>query len=644
MVFYNNKLHTMRSRFVFFSLFILASITTTAFASPAYLEQLVSQAQQKQLARHPYWRKLLHYQPDLVGSGVTSLVDSPEFFNAHNGKTDSEAELFATLRVFFKNDVDKRAEEPRVCRFIARYAWLDEQLQFDHNKLPVPQCQRFDTWLQRIKPQSMTLIFPTAYMNNPSSMFGHTLLRIDTKDQTEKTRLLAYSVNFAANTGNDGGVLFAVKGLMGGYPGAFSIAPYYLKVREYNDLENRDIWEYQLNFTTEETRRMLMHLWELRTAYFNYYFFDENCSYHLLALIQTARPGLDLTGAFNWFAIPSDTVKRVIAEQGLVQKVTYRPSRFAELKSSFSHLSDNDIEMVNRLANGEIEPDQLGLTNAPAQTQAELLEISYELLNYRMHKHGDSSKELQNRGQRLLLARSNIDVISSARTVASPDYRPDQGHNSSQSSVTLGESDNDAYLELQYRPAYHDLLDRDQGFLKGAQIKFFDTVLRITEDNLRLERFTAVDIFSLTPRSRLQNSLSWKFNAGAERIHITQDNQPLLARLDGGVGFSWNVFGDSLAYTLLETTLDMSSEFTDKYSLGLGPAVGIVSGWNTQWKTRVAMVAQRYGLGETYTRQQLRFELQRSLGLNSAVRLGIDRQYEFERYWTESRVSWQWYF
>jgi hypothetical protein len=562
-VFYNYKMITMQNGLACLLLFILATLSNHAIADPDYLKQLTAQAKQAHLDRDPYWHELLHYHENLLGDSYTSLVDSPRFFNAPDGKTNPEAELLATLQVFFSAEYDKEAEEPVACRFIARYAWLDEKLKFDHAKLPIPQCERFDTWMERINPKGMTLIFPTAYMNNPSSMFGHTLLRIDAIGQTEKTRLLDYSVNFAANTGNDGGMLFAVKGLLGGYPGAFSVAPYYLKVRDYSDLENRDIWEYQLDFTTQETRRMLMHLWELRTTHFDYYFFDENCSYHLLALIQTARENLDLTSGFDLYAIPSDTVKRIVSTKGLVTSITYRPSQFAVLSFRFRNLSDKDFNLVNQLAKGEITPEHPALAAEPVQTRAKLLELSYELLLFRMHKEGNNSPELQNRSQQLLLARSQIDVISPPTKVIPPQYRPDQGHESAQASISAGNSDSNGFVDLQIRAAYQDLLDLDQGFVKGAQIKFFDTVLRISDDHGRLERFTAVDIFSLTPRSRIQNSLSWKFRMGAERIHITQDNQPLAAIIEGGIGFSWDVLGDSVAYALLEPTLEISQQLED---------------------------------------------------------------------------------
>jgi hypothetical protein len=76
----------------------------------------------------------------------------------------------------------------------------------------------------------VTLVFPTAYLNQPSSMFGHTFLRIDRNGQDDRSRLHSYAINYGAVTGNDGGVMFAFKGLMGGYPGTVSIMPYYKKV------------------------------------------------------------------------------------------------------------------------------------------------------------------------------------------------------------------------------------------------------------------------------------------------------------------------------------------------------------------------------------------------------------------------------
>jgi len=60
------------------------------------------------------------------------------------------------------------------------------------------------------------------------------------------SRLLSFAVNYAARTDETNGFAYAIKGVFGFYPGYYSLLPYYVKVREYNDLERRDVWEYPL--------------------------------------------------------------------------------------------------------------------------------------------------------------------------------------------------------------------------------------------------------------------------------------------------------------------------------------------------------------------------------------------------------------
>ncbi|WP_447295725.1 lipoprotein N-acyltransferase Lnb domain-containing protein, partial [Acinetobacter baumannii] len=65
------------------------------------------------------------------------------------------------------------------------------------NELPQVKCSEFENWIGQIKPYKATLIYATDFMGNPSSMFGHTLLRLDPKDQ-QQLNLVSYAVNYAA--------------------------------------------------------------------------------------------------------------------------------------------------------------------------------------------------------------------------------------------------------------------------------------------------------------------------------------------------------------------------------------------------------------------------------------------------------------
>jgi hypothetical protein len=165
--------------------------------TPPYLQELTEQAVRAKLYEFRYWHRLLHYRKNFFG-GHTSEVDDEGFFLAKQGKTDPEAELRATLSMFFSDELVGRSQQPAQCAFIARYHWLNEKLKFDKTKLPPRPCERFHQWLDEFDAEYISMIFPSAYMGNPASMFGHTFLRVDPKDQTEQTRILAYTINYAA--------------------------------------------------------------------------------------------------------------------------------------------------------------------------------------------------------------------------------------------------------------------------------------------------------------------------------------------------------------------------------------------------------------------------------------------------------------
>ncbi|XQF92430.1 DUF4105 domain-containing protein [Pseudoalteromonas espejiana] len=353
------------------------------------------------LATHPYWLKLGHYRNTALGS-FKSEVDSAEFFIAPTGKTNPVDELNATISAFNGN---KTNQQKYSCQFPARYTWLKSKI---NNNWPALNCPELATWQQVINPKGVTLVFPTAFMNSPSSMFGHTLLRIDAKDQTRNKELIAFAVNFAAEPdGSDNAAMYALKGLVGSYPGKFSLMPYYKKVREYNDLESRDIWEYKLNLTEQQVERILLHLWELQSATFDYFFIDENCSYQLLALLQLAKDDLNLNAQFNMQAIPSDTVA-ALRDNNLLQAPNYRPAFGTKLYHYSTQLSDQQLSDARELMQGK----PLNTRNYSQKELVAILEMAYEWLNFEFYDKALNREKIAPRLTKLLLMRSKYAVPS----------------------------------------------------------------------------------------------------------------------------------------------------------------------------------------------------------------------------------------
>ena len=80
-------------------------------------------------------------------------------------------------------------------------------------------CKDYQSFMNDVKPDGITVLFTNAFMSNPASLFGHTLIRIDTS--RKGTQMLAHGSNFGANSGDDSGPVYAFKGLVGGYYGGY---------------------------------------------------------------------------------------------------------------------------------------------------------------------------------------------------------------------------------------------------------------------------------------------------------------------------------------------------------------------------------------------------------------------------------------
>jgi Domain of unknown function (DUF4105) len=621
----------------------LAASAAARAADTAYLAELVAHSRELRLAERPEWLKLGHYVPNVGGPGVHSLVDSPNFFNAPRGKDDPRAELEATLAAFFAEGVPADVQHPQ-CAFVARYGWLDERLRFDRARMPRRDCRRYREWREALNAEHLTLVFASAYLNNPSSMYGHTLLRIDARDQDERTRLLAYTLNFAADTDEKNGLVFAVKGLLGGYPGTFSVLPYYLKVREYGDFENRDLWEYELDLSPEEVDRVLRHAWELLPAYFAYYFFDENCSYHLLGLLQVARPELQLSAPFRLWALPSDTVREVVRTPGLVRRVVYRPANSTVIERRIAGMPAQERRMARDLGLGRTRAEAAPLQALAPERAAAVLETGYDYLTYRRASGEREVADPQTLAHELLVARSRIDAPSQAPSIA-PGVRPDEGHGTSRIAAGLGRRRGESYAELAYRPTYHDILDDDAGYARGAQIEFFDMRARhYARSGTRLESFTPIDILSLSPRDEFLRPKSWGLSAGWRRMLIDKGREPLVAVFDGMLGGTWSGPGGGLFYATAQASARAHHDLDHGYALGAGARVGAL----VDPLPRLRLHAYVEGLdnfaGERDRPGSIGLQGRWTLGRDAALKIDLSRRREAGQSFGAAQLSLHLYF
>ena len=587
-----------------------------------------------QLAKKRYWRILLHYRPSLTGR-MRSLIDDPAFFLSPQGKYHPEAELEATLRAFFTPA--PAGKQPARCRFMARFTWLQRQLGIDESRLPQAACSDYEELAAKVDPRSAVLVFPGTHINSPASMFGHTLLILE---GPYRSRLLAYAVNYSAFTDETNGLSYAFKGIFGLYHGYFSLLPYYQKVREYSDLERRDVWEYPLNLTPAEVRRMLRHIWELRTLYSDYYFFDENCSYDLLFLLEAARPSVHLTDRTRPWVIPIDTV-RLVRKAGLIKRAVYRPSKATRIGHLADSMDDSEqrqaVALIHRPARAAVVA---GEQSIPRPGRIRILDLAAEDLEYRYLRHQLDQQVYRRQYVALLKERSRLGRLPAADSLPTP-VRPDLGHGSARLGVGLGTRRGDFFTQLSLRPAYHQLLDPDQGFQAGAQIEFASLALRWypQPDRLRLHRFDLVNIVSLAPRNRFFHPISWKIVTGLVERGFADGRDHLVYRLNPGGGFS---FGTEKAcgYGLMETELQLSGRFRDDYALGAGGSAGGLITLSPSWKTHLWGRLIWFAFGDPSPSVGLHLAQNWRLSRSQSLQLQFARNREGGLWFTEAVLAW----
>jgi hypothetical protein len=589
---------------ILFALIVLFGIPRLGFAdtgSHAYQYELVEQARQARLADEREWHLLLHYQNNFLG-GVTSEEDDPGFFLSPQGKHNPQAELDATIVQLFSNDLVGRSKQPAQCAFIARYHWLKERLRFDSSRLAPLECGRFDRWRAEMNPQGISMIFPAAFLNNPASMFGHTFLRIDQKGQTEQTRLLAYTIDYAADVPSGAGIEYAYLGIFGGYKGFFSTPPYYLKVQNYRDIENRDMWEYPLNLTVSQIDRLLMHAWEMGNAYFDYFFFKENCSYHILSLLEYANPNLHLRDRFYLWTIPADSVRAIVDYPGLVGTPVYRPSRSTIIKRKRLLLTDEEKTMSIRIMHDPSTIGDAGFASLPVKRQAFVLDVASDYLRYKGESDDPETAVYKERNRVVLTERSKRSIPSEDIEIRPFTKQPDVGHRTSRLTMGGGWRNHDTFEEVSFRSVYHNLLDPEPGYTPDAQLEAFAvTVRRYNQaDRVKVERATLINIVSLSPIDNLFRAPSWRVNVGMDTIrrrgcHLC-DNMVV----DGGVGAAMesHVLNREVYFAFAEAEANYSKAYEERHRVGGGATVGMLADVTDRWKLMLSGSYRRYPFGD----------------------------------------------
>ncbi len=595
------------------------------YALPSVSAEPENRERYAKIAADSAWRALVHYRPQLFG-GVESTIDSDNFFLSPNGQTNPSDELTATIELFDSATPDTAKQ----CLFPARYRYLKEQGLI---KSSFPKCDEYEQFKKDLNPAGVTLIYTDAYMNNPSSLFGHTLMRIDIPEG--RTQLVAHGVNYGAYVDEKtAGALYAVYGLTGGYFGGFTVKPYYQIINTYNNLENRDIWEYELKLTPAERDFLVDHLWEVGHTQTRYFFFTENCSYLLMEVLDAVRPSLRLADDFPLQAIPLDTLKSVNNRPDLIGETRYRPSRQRRIANRYARMSSAEKAALIDYLN---EGDTTRITALPESGQVDVWDAAYEYVQYQWVKQDISLKEYRKKSFQVLKNRRNIAATSPEPVVAGDN--PVLAHDSMRVTMGVGSNRGKVFEEIGWRAAYHAVTENPLGLLSGAEINFLDTVLRYNprKQEVRLQQLDIVKISSFAPYNALFHPLSYRIDTGLDREwNPKTDKEKLVYTLRGGSGLTFEPIDKLYLYGLVNTTAQYGGgTFPHRFGLSFGLSGGFVYYLpKTQLKVEISRdFSDNWMMNQTQIEASFDYSIARNWGIS------VEYGFENRKYHSENTVK-----
>lgn len=594
-----------------FILNIYASPLSTESTS-LQIDSLIAKSRELHLSDSKEWKTLLH-----IDNKTSEIISSYFFLTPLPSKNLAQDELEATIRAFYqsldevvipqkikqqrveqikefeKNNIKlpvrsiKTQDYHALCRFPARFAFLSKHLTFEN--LPVFKCEEFEEMKSYISPTKASIIFPTAHINSPASMFGHTFLLLDSSFQS---RLLAFAINYQAdaNPDEENPIGFAIKGLFGFYTGSYSILPYYDKIKEYSNTESRDMWEYELNLTKQEIEQLYNHIWELSDAFSWYYFFNKNCSYNILWLLEVARPSLALRQKFIYQVNPPETLF-VLKEANLITNISYRPSKRAKLLSYEKVMNYAQVSMAKGLALGTLKPqDVINKHNITHMDKQYILESAIEFSEYNFLKRKLEKEQYTQIVHELASVRSTLGA--NTPPPSSIPTNPLEGNQSLRITPLILSNTNGIHPALDFRITFHDITDNDNGYLKGAQIELMRVLgyYDANNKNAKLHELNIISVASIAPISKFFKPFSYRLASGFNRSFY-DDNLHYFLSFGGGLSYQ---FGDiAYVYYLFEPTF-LSTAY--KADFTLSSAMGIVIQNNKRLKTTLEYNLKAYDI------------------------------------------------
>lgn len=261
------------------------------------------------------WLNLLHYD------NQASVIDANStFFLSKEGHINPKAEFEANLAAFEQKNVTA------LCAFPARAEYIS---RVTGKSFINPNCPAYEEFRQKVPMDQIFIIFAGENNTVPTSIMGHIFIKFS---GISEGKLREHSFSYFATDVKTDNAKFYYDVLVSSIDGLYALTPYRKKIKDYLEVEQRPIWELELELTNEQKLYLHKHLWELKGQNVRYSFIFHNCGTGTVNILKIVQPQAINPQFYKLFETPVDYIK-MLDKSGLIKNTEVIPSHEYQQKS-----------------------------------------------------------------------------------------------------------------------------------------------------------------------------------------------------------------------------------------------------------------------------------------------------------------------
>ncbi|WP_348734678.1 DUF4105 domain-containing protein [Rheinheimera texasensis] len=468
------------------------------------------------------WQLLLHsYQ------GQAQITD-PDFLLSA-GNFSPEAEMAKTLELF--------RQDPQLafCRFPARITFLAEKLNLPLAEDRFERCPQLENFIKHVPFEKIELVYASEVTSSATSMLGHIFIKVS--GTNSKGNAVAHSLAYFTEITTLNPAKLIVESTMTGMPGFFSVRPFAADLKQYRDIEQRNLWQFNLSADAQNKRLLQLHIWELHQVELTYYFQSFNCATLTLEMLALLKP--EILQDRRPIVSPIDVVKAATNQQ-MVQSTIIdaaSPWLFYAMADTLPSQIKAQLDEISSL--NEFSAAENALTHPLA---ARYLDMRLE----------QSVSQLKMSPQQAENIRSRMRLDTDQTLDLSHYKHPARTPQDAAFSASLLQDANGSALVVDFLPAGHLLQGDNRQYLTESELQIAKISVAINDKGtaLQLREFTLYSAISLAPDSAAFPVWSGEFYLGFRPGWRQDLSRWSTGELSGGFGKSYRLHKDVTVFGL----------------------------------------------------------------------------------------------